>query len=219
MVSSPITSWQREGEIVEAVTGFIFLGSKITEVGDCSHEIKRCLMFGREAMINIGTVLKRRDISLLKKVHIVKAMVFPVVMYRVGHKEGWVQKNWCFQTVVLEKTLESPWSSKIKPVNPKGNQPWLFIGSTVEEAEAQILRPSDMNSLLIGKFPDAGKHWRQEKKGMTEDEMVGWHHWLNGHEFKQTPRDSKGQRSLVCCSPWGRSQTWLSDWTTMTDLY
>ena len=159
MASSPIISWQIDGKTMETVTDFIFFDSEITVVGDCSHEIKGCLMFRREAMINIGTVLKRRDISLLKKVHIVKAMVFPVVMYRVGHKEGWVQKNWCFQTVVLEKTLESPWSSKeIKPVNPKGNQPWLFIGSTVEEAEAQILWPSDMKSLLIGKVPGAGKH-------------------------------------------------------------
>ena len=108
----------------------------------------------------------------------------------------------CFWTVVLEKTLESPLDCKeIKPVNPKGNQSWIFIGRT--DAEAPILWPPDVKSQLIGKGPDARKDWRQEEKGMTEDEMVGWNHWLNGHEFKQTPGDSAGQGSLECCSPWG----------------
>ena len=133
----------------------------------------------------------------------------------------WVLKNWCFCIVVLEKTLQSPLDSKeIKPVNPKGNQPWIFIGTTEAEAEAPILRPPDMKSQSIGKDPDAGKNWGLEK-GLIEDEMiegemrcgqklphlmfecVGWHHRLNGHKFEQTLDNSKGQRSLVCCSPWG----------------
>ena len=118
--------------------------------------------------------------------------------------EGWVPKNWCFWTVVLEKTLESPLDSKeFKPVSPKGNQSWIFIGRTDVEAEGQILWPPDVKSWLTGKDPDAGKDWGQEEKGVTEHELVGWHHWLNGHEFEQTLGDSEGQGSLVCCSPWG----------------
>ena len=123
-------------------------------------------------------------------------------MWELDHKETWAPKNWCFWTVMLEKTLGSPLDCKeIKPVHPKGNQPWIFIGRT--EAEAPILWPSDAKSWLIGKDPDTGKDWRQEEKGMTEDEMVGWHHWLSGHEFEQTWGDSEGQRSLVCGSPGG----------------
>ena len=124
-------------------------------------------------------------------------------MWELDHKEGWAPKNWCFWNVVPEKTLESPLDSKeIKPVNPKGNQPWIFIGRTDVEAEAPVLWPSDLKSLLIGKDPDVGGDWEQEEKGETEDEMVGWHHWLNGHEFEKTQGDSEGQRSLVCCSSW-----------------
>jgi len=123
-------------------------------------------------------------------------------MWELDHKEGWAPKSWCFWTVVLKKILESPLDCKeIKPVNPKGNQPWIFIRRTDAEIEAPILWPPDVKNLLIGKDPDAGKDWRQEEKGMTEDYMVGWHHWLNGHE--QAPGAGEGQGSLVCCSPWG----------------
>ena len=137
-----------------------------------------------------------------------------VWIWEVDHKEGWVPKNWCFQIVVLEKTLDSPLDSKkIKPVNPKGNQPWVFIGRT--DAEAVILWSPDVKSQLIGKDPDVGKDWRQEEKGVTEDEMVGWHHWINGHEFEKTLGGSKGQESLACCSPWGtKRRAWLSAWPT-----
>ena len=139
-------------------------------------------------------------------VHIVKAMVFLVVMY--GCASWTIKKAECwsidaFWTLMLEKTLESPLhSKKIKPVNPKGNQPWIFIGRTDAEAEAPIVGPLDSKSQLIRKDPDAGKDWRQEEKGMTEDEMVGWHHRL-GHESEQAPGDGERQGSLVCCSPWG----------------
>ena len=127
-------------------------------------------------------------------------MVFPVVMYRyeLDNKEGWVLKNWCFWTIGLEKTLESRLDYKeIKPANPKGNQPWIFLERTDAEAEAPILWPSNVKSWLIGKDPDAGKDWGQEGKGVTEDEMVGWHHQLNGHKFEQSQGDSEGQRSLA----------------------
>ena len=118
--------------------------------------------------------------------------------------EGRASKNWCFQTVVLEKTLESPLDSKeTKPVNSKGNRPWIFIGRTDAEAEVPILWPLDAKSQLIGKDPDDGKDWRQEEKWATEDEKIGWRHQLNGHEFEQTPGDSEGQGSLACCSPRG----------------
>ena len=119
-----------------------------------------------------------------------------VWMWELNHKDSWALKNWCFWTVVLEKTLESPMDSKeIKPVNPKGNQPWIFIGRT--DAEAAIFWPPAIKNGLIGKDPDAGKDWGQEEKGVTEDEMVGWHSQLNGHEFEQTLGDNEGQRNLV----------------------
>jgi len=136
-----------------------------------------------------------------------------VWMWELGHKEGWVPKNWCFWTVVLEKTLESPLDcTEIKPVNPKGSQPWIFIGRT--EAEALILRPPDGKSRLIGKDPDAGKDWGQEEKAVTEDEMVRWHHRLNGHKFEQILGDTEGRGSLACCCSWDRKDSDTTDWAT-----
>ena len=127
-----------------------------------------------------------------------------VWMWASDHKENWALKNWCFWTVVWEKALESPLDCKeIQPVHPKGNQSWIFIGRIDAKAQTPILWPPDAKNWLIWKVPDAGKDWRQEEKGMTEDEMVGWHHWLNGHEFEQAPGDGEGQGSLVCCSSWG----------------
>ena len=120
-------------------------------------------------------------------------------MWESNYKEDWAPKNWYFWTVVLMKTLESPLDCKeIKPVNPKGNQSWIVTGGT----EAPILWPPDAKNRLIGKDPEAGKDWRQEEKGTAEDEMVGWYHWLDGHEFEQTPGDCEGHGSLACCSPW-----------------
>ena len=136
-------------------------------------------------------------------------------MWELDHKEVWALKNWHFQIVVLEKTLESLLESKeIKLVNPKGNQPWMFIGRTDTVAEAPILRPLNAKSQLTGKDLDAGKDWGQEEKRATEDEMVGWHHWLTEHEFEQTSGDSEGQGSLACFSHGtAKSQTWLSKLT------
>jgi len=181
--SGPITSRQIDGETMETVRDFISLGSKVTADGDCSHEIKRRLLLGSKAMTNLESILKSRDITLLTKVHLVKSYGFSssqVWMWELDYKQSWAPKNWCFWTVVLEKTLESPLDCKeIKPVNPKGNQSWIFVGRT--EAEAPILSPPDVKNWLIGKDPDAGKDGRREEKGTTEDEMVGWHHWLDGH--------------------------------------
>ena len=130
-----------------------------------------------------------------------------VWMWELDHKEGWVPKNWYFLTVVLEKTLKHPLDSKeFKPVRPKGNQPWIFIGKTGVEAEASILWPPDAKRWLTGKDPNAGKDWGQEENGATGDEMVVWHHWLNGHEFEQVPGDSEEQGSLACCSSWGHKE-------------
>ena len=124
-------------------------------------------------------------------------------MWELDFKESWVSKNRCFWTVMLEKTLESPLDSKeIQPVHPKGNQSWIFIGRTDAEAEAPILWPPDERNWLIGKDPDAGNDWRWEEKVMTEDEMVGWHHQLNGHEFEQALGETVGQGGLAFCSPW-----------------
>ena len=140
-------------------------------------------------------------------------------MWELDHKEGWIPKNWYFQIVVLEKTLESPLDSKeIKPINPKGNQPWIFIGRTDAEAEALILWPPDAKSPLIGKDLDPGKDWGQEEKGATEDEMVGWHHRLSGHEFKQAPGVGNGQWSLACSSPWGHKESDMTERLIWYDL-
>ena len=130
-----------------------------------------------------------------------------VWMWELDYKESWALKNWCLWTVMLEKTLESPLGCKeIQPVHLKGNQSWIFIGRTDAEAETPIFWPPDATNWLIGKAPDAGKDWRQEEKGTTEDEMVGWHHRLNGHEFEQALGVGDRQGSLLCCSPWGHKQ-------------
>ena len=159
--------------------------------------------------------LKSRDITLPTNVCLIKATVFPLVMYgcKCWTIKNWAPKIWCLQIVVLEKTLESPLDSKkIKPVNPKGNQSWILIGRTDVEAKIPILWPPDVKSRLIRKDPNAGKDWKQEK-GMSEDEMIGWHHQLNAHEFEQTLGNGEGLGSLACCSPWGRrvGHNWVTE--------
>ena len=179
MASVPITSWEIDRETVETVSDFIVWGSKITADCDCSHKIKRCLLLGRKVTINLDSILKSRDITLPTKVRLAMAMFF-----LVDCEESWAQKNWCFWTMMLEKTLKSPLDCKeIKLVHAKGDQSWVFIGRTDAEAETPILWPPDVKSWLIGKDPDAGRDWGQEEKGMTEDEMAGWHHQFNGHAF------------------------------------
>ena len=137
-------------------------------------------------------------------------MVFPchVWMWELDYKESWVTKNWYFWTIVLEKILESPLDCKeIKTVHPKGNQSWIFIGRTDAETETPILWPPEAKNWLFGKDPAAGKDWRQEEKGMTEDEMVGWHHRLDGYEFEQAGGVGDGQGRLACCSPCGHKES------------
>ena len=183
MASGDITSWQIDGETVERVTDFIFLGSKITADANCSPEIKRHLFPGRKVMTNLDNILKSRGITLPTKVCIFSSS--HVCTWELDYKESWVPKNWCFWIVVLEKTLESSLDYKeIQPVHPTEDQSWVFIWRTDAEAETPILWPPDVKSWLIGKDPDAGKDWRQEEKGTTEDEMVRWHHRLNEHEFE-----------------------------------
>ena len=224
MASGPITSWQIDEERMATVKDFLFLGSKNTADGNCSHEIKRHLLLGRKAMTNLDSILKSRDIILLTNVPLVKAMVFPLVMY--GY-ESWTIKKaeslridafelWCWR-----RLLRDPWTarrsnqSNLKEISPDYSLEGLML-----KAKAPILWPPDAKSWLIGKDLYAGKDWRQEEKGMTEDEMVGWHHQLDGHEFEQAPRVGDGQGSLVCCSPWGhKSQTWLSNWTDLNWIY
>ena len=184
MASGPITSWQIDGETVETVTEFILGGSKITADGGCSHEIKRCLLLGRKVMTNLDSILKSRDITLPTKVPLVKASSH-AWMWELDYKESWAPKKWCFWTVVLEKTLESPLDCKESQlVHPKGYQSWIFIGRTDAEAETPLLWPPDAKNWIIWKDLDTGKDWRQKERGMTEVQMVGWHHWLNGHEFE-----------------------------------
>ena len=190
----------------------LFFGcSKITADGDCSHEIKRRLLLGRKVMTSLVSILKSRDITLPSKVHLVEAIVFPVVMFGC---ESWTIKKaedprmdafelWCWR-----RLFESPLDCKeIQPVRPKGDQSWVFIGRTDVETETPILWPPDANSWFILKDPDAGKDWGREEKGTREDEMVGWHHRLNGHEFEYALGVGDGQGGLACCDPWGLKES------------
>ena len=205
---------------MEIVRDFIFLGSKIIADGDCSHEIKRRLLLRRKAMTNLDNILKSRH-YFADKGPSSQSYGFSsthVWMWELDHKESWEWKNWCFWTVVLEKTLESPLDCKeIQPVHPKGNQSWVYIGRTDAEEETPILWPLNVKNWLIRKDPDAGEDWGQEKKGMTEDEMVGWHHQLDEHEFGWTPGVGDGQGNLACCSPWSRKESDMSEWLNWTE--
>ena len=179
MASGPITSWQIDGEIMGTVTDFIFLGSKITVDSDCSHEIKRCSLFGRKAMTNLDSILKSRDITLPTKVCLVKALVFPVVIYGC---ESWTIKeaeHWridAFELWCWRRLLRVPWTARRS--NQSILKEWVFIGRTDVEAETPTLWPPDVKSWLVWKDSDAGKDWRREEKGTTENEMVGWNHQL-----------------------------------------
>ena len=187
MAAGPITSWEIDGETVETVSDFILGGSKITADGDCSHEIKRHLLLGRKVMTNLEHIKKQRHYFANKGLSS-QGYGFSsgyVWMWELDCEESWVLKNWCFWIVVLEKTLESPLDCKeIHPVHSRGDQSWVFIGRTDAEAETPVLWPPHAKSWLIGKVPDAGRDWGQEEKGMAEDEMVGWHQQLDGHEFE-----------------------------------
>ena len=188
MASGPITSCEIDGETVETVSDFIFGGSKITADGDCSHEIKRRLLLERKVMNNLESILKSREHHFANKGPSGQCSSFSsghIWMWELDCEEGWALESWCFWTEVLEKTLESPLDFKeIQPGHPEGDQSWVFIGRTDAEAETPVLWPCHVKSWLIGKDPDAWRGWGQEEKGTTEDEMSGWHHRLDGHEFE-----------------------------------
>ena len=197
MASGPITSWQIDGETVETVRNFIFWVPKSQQI--------------------VTATMKLKDASSLE------GKLWPISnshawMWKLDYKESWVLKNGCFWTVVLEKILESPLDSKeIQLVHPKEDQSWVFIGRNDVEAKIPILWPSEVKNWLIWKDPDVGKDWRQEEKGMTEDKMVGWNHWLNGHEFEYIPRAGDGQGGLVCCSPWRCKDLDVTEWLNWTE--
>ena len=221
MASGPIISWEIDGETVETLSDFIFWGgSKITADGDCSHEIKRHLLLGRKVMTNLDSIFKSRDITLPTKVRLVKAMVFPVVMYGC---ESWTVKKaehrridafelWCWR-----RLLRVPWTAR------RFNQSILKEISPECSLEGRMLKLKLqyfghlMQSWLIGKDSDAGRDWGQEEKGTTEDEMAGWHHWLDGHESEWTPGDGDGQEGLACYDSWGRKESDMTERLNWTD--
>ena len=209
-------------EIVERVRDFIWGGSKIIADGDCSREIKRCLLLGGKSYEQPRQLIKKQRNYFADKGPSSQSYGFSssrVWMWELDYKESWALKNWCFWAVVLEKTLESPLDCKeIQPVHPKGNQSWIFIGRIDAEAEAPILWLPDVESWFIWKDLDAGKYWAGGE-GVTEDEIVGWHHWLNGHEFEWTTGVGDGQGGLVCCSPWGRKESDTTERLKWTELY
>ena len=201
-----------------------FFGSKITADGDYSHEIKRYLLLGRKAMTNPDSILKSRDITLPTKVYIVKAMVFPVVMYGC---ESWTKKTKCWRIDAFElwcwrRLLRVAWTARrsnqsiLKEISPEYSLQGLML-----KLKLPILWPPDEKKWFLGKDPDAGKDWRQEK-GMTEDEIVGWHHQVDGHEFEQALVVIEWQGCLVCCSLWGRKEldtTEQLNWTELNRIF
>ena len=203
--SSPITSWQIDGETMETMRDFIWGVSKVTANGDCSHEIKRHLLLGRKAMTNLDSMLTSRDIILPTKVHLVKAMVSPLVMYGC---ESWTIKKaehwridafelWCWGRLLrVPLTARRSNQSILKEISPEYSLEGLMLKLKLQ------YWPPDAKNWLIWKDPDAGKDWRWEEKGETENEMIGWHHWPDGREFEQAPGVGDGQGGLACCSPW-----------------
>ena len=207
-------------ETMETVTDFIFLDPKLTADGDCNHEIKRRLLLGRKTMTNLDSILKSRDITLPTNVRLVKAMVFPVVMYGC---ESWTIKkaeHWriTFELWCWRRLLRVPWTvrrtnqSILNEISPKYSLEGLMLKLKLQYV-SHLMQRTD-----IWKDPDAGKDWRQEEKETTEDEMVGWPHWLDGHEFEQAPGVGDGQGSLVCCSPWGHKESYMTELLNWTDF-
>ena len=205
-LSSP--SWQIDGKIMKTVLYFIFWGFKITADGDSAMKL-RCFLLGRKVMTHLDNILKSRDITLPTKVHLVKAMFFPVViwMWELDYKESWELKNWCFWTVVLEKTLRVPWAARSNQPIRKEISPEYSLEGLMLKPKLQYFGHRMRKTDWIWKDPNAGKDWRWEEKWSTEDEMVGWHHRLTGHKFEQALGIGDGQGGLACCSPWGHKES------------
>ena len=209
MASGPITSWQIDGEIGETVSDFIFLGSKITADGDCSHEIKRCLLLGRKVMTNLDIILKSRDITLPTKFRQVKAMVFPVVMYGC---ESWTVKKaerwridafelWCWRLLRVPWTARRSNQSILKEISPGISLEEMMLKLKLQYSGHLMRRVDSLEKT------HAGRDWGQEEKGTTEDEMAGWHHWLDGGGSEWTLGVGDGQGGLACCDSWGRKES------------
>ena len=207
MASGPITLWEIDGETVETVSQFIFLGSKITADGDCSHEIQRRLLLGRKVMTNLDSLFKSRDITLPTKVCLVKAMIFPVVMYGC---ESWTVKKaerrrmdaselWCWR-----RLLRVPWTARRSKQSILKISPGISLEGMMPKLKLQYFGHLMRRVDSLEKTLMLGRDWGQEEKGTTEDEMAGWHHWLNGRESEWTPGVGDGQGGLACCDSWGR---------------
>ena len=217
-----ITSWQIDGETVETVADFIFLGSKITADGDWSHEIKRCLLLGRKVMTNLDSIFKSRDITLPTKVHLIKAMVFPVVMY--GYESWTIQKadHWIIDSFELwcwRRLLRVPWTvrrsnqSILKEISPECSLEGLMLKLKLQYFGHLMWRADSLDkTLMLGKIEG-----RRRRGWKTENEMAGWHHWLNGHGFGWTPGVGDGQRGLACCGSQGRKESDTTEWLNWTD--
>ena len=221
MASSSITSKKIDGEIMERVRDFVLGGSKITAGGDCSHDIKMLAPW-KKSYDQPRQHIKKQRHYFANKGPYSQSYGFsssPLWMWELNYKESWALKSWCFWIVMLENNLESPLDcKKIQPVNPKVNQSWTFIGRSDAKAETPLLWSPDVKNWLTGKDLHAGKVWRQEEKGTMEDEMVGWHHQLDGHEFKQSlgvVLDRKAWHAAV--HGVAKSRTWLRDWTELTE--
>ena len=220
MGSDPISSWQIDGEKVEIVTDFIFLASKITEDGDCSHEIKICLLLGKKAMRNLDSVLKSRDITLPTRIPIIKVIIFPVAM---SGCESWTIRKaehqridsfelWCW------RRLESPLDWKeikppvLKEISPEYSLEGLMLKLKLQYLDHLMRRTDSLERTLML------ENWKREEKGTTEDEMAGWHHRLDEHKFEQTLGVGEGQGSLACCSPWGCEELDTTEWIKGAEL-
>ena len=221
MATAPITSWQIDGETVEAVADCIFLGSKITADGDCSHEIRRCLLLGRKVMTNLDSILKSRDITLPTKVHLVKAMVFLFVMY--GCESWTVKKAECqridaFELWCWRRLLRVPWTAKrsnqsvLKEISPEYSLEGLMLKLKLQYSGHLMWRTDSLEKTLRLEKIEGGR-----RRGWLEDEMVGWHHRLNGHEFEWTLGVGDGQGGLVCCNSWGCKELDTTEWLNWTE--
>ena len=195
---------------------------KITADRDCSHEIKRHLLLARKVMTNLDNILKSRDITMPTKVSLVKAIVISVVMYGCESRTMKKAERWridAFELWCWRRLLRVPWTAKeIQPVHSKGDQPWDSFGRNDAKAETPIHWPPHVKSWLIGKDSDAGRDWGQEEKGTTEDEMAGWHHWLDGRESEWILGVGDGQRGLACCDSWGRKELDTTERLNWTEL-